>query len=701
MEIIDQIYSLRRDFVIIALTGRTGSGCTTVANILAKKDFKEFRTNHLDKNDGQITNETRKDGIIYKFLSHKDNWQPFEIITASDILLFFGLYEDFDTFKDEIMGYETDENLEIAVGLALDELKDNYKNLKDKADAAFEFFSREQYKIRPEECEKHWLFIKEKLPKFRKELKDRIFNVDKKLMTVVLQHWGDNVRRFNSILEEKDGPVKDAPACLAKMINHIAKTIRKIHQQGENDPKPTRIVIDALRNPFEILYFRERFSAFYTLSVNTDKETRYRKLSEKGIAEDLARDIDKEEKGKKGFGSSYMQINVDRCIELSDIFLTHKGESPETNRDLMNQLARYVALILHPGLVPPTSLERVMQIAYVAKLNSGCLSRQVGAAVTDENFSVKSVGWNTVAEGQTPCSLRNLNDLVNDEDKLAYSEFERTDKEFRGHAKLLHGAYLQKNLCGLGLPYCFKDYYTTIKPKQKGNQVHTRSLHAEENAFLQLGKYGSMGIKGGKLFTTASCCELCGKKAYQLGVKEIYYIDSYPGITAQHILQCGDKQPQMILFHGAIGSAYNSLYDPFVPLKDEIEERTQVHPKSPVDYRRSIADKKNDGKKLALTIKTDASDKLLKEFTRKVRSRDIKTWIIDEDQDFTTEKDRWRMSCWLRMETVNDELRIHIIPSTKEECTQELQGIFIGRIISTIYANFKAKIKALQINPEL
>ena len=94
---------------------------------------------------------------------------------------------------------------------------------------------------------------------------------------------------------------------------------------------------------------------------------------------------------------------------------------------------------------------------------------------------------------------------------------------------------------------------------------------------MQLAKYGSSGIKGGKLFSTACCCELCAKKAYQLGIKEIYYIDSYPGISQKHILECGDNSPKMILFHGAVGRAYVSLYNPFLSLKDEIEEVTGVH----------------------------------------------------------------------------------------------------------------------------
>ena len=133
-------------------------------------------------------------------------------------------------------------------------------------------------------------------------------------------------------------------------------------------------------------------------------------------------------------------------------------------------------------------------------------------------------------------------------------------------------------LNGVNLTYCFKDIHNSKHvTAQIENQVHTRSLHAEENAFLQLAKYGSSGIKGGKLFSTACCCELCAKKAYQLGIKEIYYIDSYPGISQKHILECGDNRPKMILFHGAVGRAYVSLYNPFLSLKDEIEEVTGVH----------------------------------------------------------------------------------------------------------------------------
>lgn len=40
MEVVKEIYKLRHNFIVIGLTGRTGSGCTTVADILKTKNIQ-------------------------------------------------------------------------------------------------------------------------------------------------------------------------------------------------------------------------------------------------------------------------------------------------------------------------------------------------------------------------------------------------------------------------------------------------------------------------------------------------------------------------------------------------------------------------------------------------------------------------------------------------------------------------------------
>ena len=55
--------------------------------------------------------------------------------------------------------------------------------------------------------------------------------------------------------------------------------------------------------------------------------------------------------------------------------------------------------------------------------------------VTDNDNSIKSVGWNDVAKGQMPCSMRSLDGVINDFDSKVYSSYERNDALFRKKAK--------------------------------------------------------------------------------------------------------------------------------------------------------------------------------------------------------------------------------------------------------------------------
>lgn len=611
MAVVDQIFKLRKDFIIIGLTGRTGSGCSTVAKIMSTSDASRIKSDYREFHNDKIDNNTRKNRIVARFIS--ENWKPFLTIKASDIIFYYALLEDFGSFVESLTKNAFIPMAQSKSGTALS--KDSYSQILQPLQHDFEelheillecdqFLEKKKYSAIDDntelntEIDKYKKAIFNDIPNFRNKLIETLSHTENKMMATELQQWGNNIRMYNSI-QEKETTYEKAPSCLAHKINQIIKMMREVDKREE---RPTLVVIDALRNPFEVLYFRERYSSFYLMSVNTTERIRMEKLFQKGYRKDEVEKLDKGEGVKKDLSLGFQGIDIDKCIELSDIHLTHDGTADDKNRNLINQIFTYIALILHPGLVPPSPLERIMQIAYTAKLNSGCLSRQVGAAVTNEYFSVMSIGWNTSAEGQTPCTLRSLYDLYSKEDEDAYSNYEKGDKDFTDYIKDLKEAYDQRgatasNLIGLPLPFCFKDIHNTVRKEQEHNQVHTRSLHAEENAFLQLAKYGTIGIKGGKLFTTASCCELCAKKAYQLGIKEIYYIDTYPGISQKHILESGpeENRPQMMLFSGAIGRAYINLYNPFLPMKDEIEARTSIKVK---EIRLSKKDSEKEKKEM-------------------------------------------------------------------------------------------------------
>ena len=140
--VIDRVFQLRENFVIIGLTGRTGSGCTTVAEKLATKEWKELKSNYKDLNSQPIDNVVRKNRIVHRYL--KDHWkQPFDVISASDIIFFYALKESFDDFANSLASVhiEPDEEskyeqskpaIDTAMRSELENLKDEFNALHEK-----------------------------------------------------------------------------------------------------------------------------------------------------------------------------------------------------------------------------------------------------------------------------------------------------------------------------------------------------------------------------------------------------------------------------------------------------------------------------------------------------------------------------------------------------------------------------------------
>lgn len=80
---ISKIYGDDDDFIVIGLTGRTGSGCSTVANILSSE--QDDIRHSLFSGHNPTDNSQRKQKIIFKCF--QKNWEPFITIQASTVLL--------------------------------------------------------------------------------------------------------------------------------------------------------------------------------------------------------------------------------------------------------------------------------------------------------------------------------------------------------------------------------------------------------------------------------------------------------------------------------------------------------------------------------------------------------------------------------------------------------------------------------------
>lgn len=565
---IRKIFEHRQSFIVIGLTGRTGSGCSTVAGLLSHTNFRDIKMKQL--NDPPPNHETRKDRIVRSWLDHENNWRQFQIIQVSQVLLMMATAQS----VSKLISFIRDVGALHAISA------ENLESI-EAGSASYEAGCGETYStltnlqnsesVTEDEVKRARAFISQDLPKFANLVRVGLKAVNRALYTAVFQSLGDNVRSSGDPLSNTPDP--ERLLLLPQTISRIIKLYRM--EIGQLSGSQGYFAIDALRHPYEIRYLRERIAPFYVIAVTTNDVDRRARLSEAGLPpEEIERLDGKEypkEKKRQDTYPGFVSQDIQACLSLSDIYLNNPGHPKDKDfRDLAQQVCRYVALMQRPGIITPTAIERCMQVAFTAKLNSGCISRQVGASITDENFSVKAIGWNDVPQRQVPCLLRNTGHLLDGKDEHAYSEFERGAPFSQKLRELRPGRLSCDIVDGKNNPYCFKSIYN--KWKDDDNQVHTRSLHAEENAFLQLAKYGSPGIRNGNLFTTASPCELCAKKAYQLGMKNVYYVDPYPGISNSHILASGAARPTVTLFSGAIGRAYHDLYEPVMPMKDELDE---------------------------------------------------------------------------------------------------------------------------------
>lgn len=681
-KIVSHLMEGYRDFIVLGLCGKTGSGVSTIANILSQ-NFEDLQLPLPGFAESNLYNE-HEYRISYTYA--KEKWIPMYKVKTSALIsrkIMENTEEDFAEFMKKLIKKIKKEkckeyakkffNKKMEFKLDTYEVKKKKKHKKKllilkiygkkigkitikskkgkkyycrvkeaninvdfiyySESKKFEFTNKQlsalmdvYAKLREEksgfENEFFYLILKqyvyESLPMFSREFWKKISRLKNGANTIALQCLANNLRfcrspYFTNGKKKEEGFKEDGYTLLAEEINLAIKVLgaglRCISSNQDKEENKIIVVIDSIKNPYESLYLKRRYNNYFLIGVYTEDEERHSRIREGGDkfennrieAIDMIEDIKELERCIKNdqekqsnrfakdilkylrdeFGDSqtldilpFVSQNIKDSLESADIFINNiKDDSAYMN--LKHVLLRYVCLIMNPGLLLPTNIERCMQIAYTAKLNSGCISRQVGAVITDGKYHLLSIGWNQQPERELPCSYRDLCEARHHWSPKAYSDFENDNKgEFQSRIADMVEEYFDESdnpLIQNGkLPcFCFKDIHNTIL-KDK-NQVHARSLHAEETAFLNLGRNGMQLLEKGILFTTSSPCELCSKKAMYTGIRKIYYAQVYSGISFPHVLSAGpkEKRPDVILFTGAIGEGYTKLFTPAFSRKDE------------------------------------------------------------------------------------------------------------------------------------
>ncbi len=306
---------------------------------------------------------------------------------------------------------------------------------------------------------------------------------------------------------------------LAELAINKIRFDREVHKTETDSTKyaPRRIVhiIDSIKNEEELALLKLVYrDMLYVVGVFAPLHVREANLKDMSLTSAQIYELIDRDSGEEFAAGQAVSEAFAGC----DFFLrTGNG----TDSELNSRVERFLNLILGTKVITPTAAETAMYAAAMASANSACLSRQVGAAVTDKDGDILAIGWNDVptvggglyGNGTHDHRCWNLGGgkCFNDEEKdtlatemtNALSEVIPSDKLARAK-EILRGA-----------------------SKLKGLIEFSRAIHAEMHAILNAGKTAGMRLDGGKLFVTTYPCHSCARHIVASGIKEVYFIEPY------------------------------------------------------------------------------------------------------------------------------------------------------------------------------
>lgn len=319
---------------------------------------------------------------------------------------------------------------------------------------------------------------------------------------------------------------KHGSSILAELaINEIAvnrETTKDEDQEKDFKSKRVCYVIDSIKNQeeFDLLRLIYR-DIFYFVGVFSSLEIREKFLEDQGLKKDQVYKLFDRDSGEElNFGQK-----VSDTFIQSDFFLRIDKSTSQT---IDTKLSRFLNIVFKTEVITPSYQETAMYLATAASGNSACLSRQVGASITDKNGEVLSVGWNDVPKsgggvyqfseqdslGQNDHRCMNLKGglCFNDEEKKLIRE-------------ILVDELIEEKIVD-------ERNRNSLIEKLKKSRIKeliefSRAVHAEMLAIIHASQKSGDRVIQGKLFCTTYPCHNCARHIIAAGIKEVYYIEPY------------------------------------------------------------------------------------------------------------------------------------------------------------------------------
>lgn len=356
-----------------------------------------------------------------------------------------------------------------------------------------------------------------------------------------LQTAGNEIR-------EKLGNNKLAAEAIGEVISKRDKHLPKVAKEEGKEPddkntKKVAYVVDQLKHPDEVNLFRTVYRQnFYLIGLISTEKERKTNLLEQSIDIDNADIlIHRDRKEDEPFGQQ-----VEKTFHLADYFIRNRQNSTHMN----DSVERVIKLIHGVNGVTPTHDEVGLYEAFSASLKSACLSRQVGAAIMNENGDILSTGCNDVpayggglytaddGKNDRRCIFKGekcYNDLhkkkLQDQFESILEQQIQEIKNDPNFIKLVDQKDPQKNLELLSAEILKKKVKVAEdlfkQSKAKDLIEYSRAIHAEMDAMIQLARSEGQSTVGTTLYCTTYPCHSCARHIVAAGIKKVIYIEPY------------------------------------------------------------------------------------------------------------------------------------------------------------------------------
>ena len=184
----------------------------------------------------------------------------------------------------------------------------------------------------------------------------------------------------------------------ASILAELAVSQIALHRQSEKSPPdierhtPRRVchIVDSIKNQEELDILKLAYrDMLYFVGVYSPLPARVRALEKAGMMQPGVYDLIDLDSGEEfAHGQT-----VRDTFPQADFFLR---VDTDTDSQVESRVERFLHLIMGTKVLTPTYSEKAMYLAASAAGNSACLSKQVGACLTDKEGNVIAVGWNDV-----------------------------------------------------------------------------------------------------------------------------------------------------------------------------------------------------------------------------------------------------------------------------------------------------------------